>query len=501
MEFERVWLLTIESLNPLDNPETLRFSSGDYTDNEGNYYELRIKQPALYTTSAYAGSLIKSGSSVAFGETVLVNTDGGLDHLVDYAVDGRRSVLSLRDEFGTIIPVITGTVENLQFDENSVSVRLRDPQAQLEQEHPSSSYLGNNVLPLGLEGVESDIKGREKPRCYGRVSNVEPVLVNTSELAYQFHDYTISPTTTVNLSAVYDRGVPLTLGTTHTTEAAFMAATAAPSTYDVYGGYFKLGSLPTGTITCDVESSKRLAGDVLNLLLSEQGYSLEPDSLLELNATGYVVGMFVSDSTPTARLVDLITQSLGGYWWFDTLDGNVVLFSRLTDPSIQTSVATFYDYQIKSISRDSAGAGSNGLPVYKVKMKADKVYTVQNDLAGSVDSARRARLSSEWREGVYSNLAVKLRHPLSEDLEVETCLCSAQDASAEAQRIQGILGARRDIVRITVRLDAESGAALGIGNVIRIETYKLGYSSGKNFLITGYTLDARLSRAEIDLFG
>ena len=501
MTLERIWLLTIEALDELNNPVVLRFSSGDYTSDDGFYYDLRIKQPALYSTNAYAGSVIKSGSSVAYGETVLVNTDGGLDYLADYAVDGRASILSLLDETGTLTPVITGTVTGLLFEERTVSVRLRDPQAQLEQEHPNSTYLGNNVLPLGLEGVADDIKGREKPRCYGRVSNIEPILVNTSELAYEYHDYTISSSVSVSLLAVYDRGVALTAGVNHATEAAFLASSPAPSTYDTYSGYFKLGSTPSGTITCDVESSKNLPGDVLELLLNEQGYQLDTASKTLLNGTNYKVGIFLSEGTPTARAIDLISQSLGGYWWFDTLAGNVVKFRRLSDPSVETPAVTFYDYQIKSISRESTGAGSNGLPVFKVKLKADRVYSVQNDLAASVSADRRARLAVEWREGVYENPSVRTRHPLSEEMEVETCLCCAVNATAEAQRIQRVLGVRRDIVNLTVRLDSESGELLEIGNVVRVESYKLGYSQGRNFIVTGYTLDARLSRAEIQLFG
>lgn len=498
---ERIWLLTIEALDEMNNPTTLRFSSGDYTSNDGFYYDLRIKQPALYSTSAYAGSVVKSGSSIAYGETVLVNTDGGLDYLADYAVDGRVSVLSILDEYGTLTEVIRGTVSGLIFEEKTVSVKLRDPQAQLEQEHPNSTYLGDNVLPLGLEGVANDIKGREKPRCYGRVSNIEPILVNTSELAYEYHDYTISPSVPVSLLAVYDRGVALTAGVSYATESAFLASSPAPSTYDTYSGYFKLGSAPTGTITCDVESSKNLPGDVLELLLNEQGYQLETDSKTILNDTNYKVGIFISEGTPTARTIDLISQSLGGYWWFDALDGNVVKFKRLIDPSTEAPVVTLYDYQIKSISRESTGAGGNGLPVFKVRLKADRVHLVQNDLAGSVDADRRARLAVEWREGVFEDPSVRTRHPLSEEMEVETCLCCAVNATVEAERVQGVLGKRRDIVSLTTRLDQESSEFLEIGNVIRVESYKLGYSSGRNFLITGYTLDARLSRADIQLFG
>mgnify|MGYP007026937583 CR=1 FL=1 len=94
-----------------------------------------------------------------------------------------------------------------------------------------------------------------------------------------------------------------------------------------------------------------------------------------------------------------------------------------------------------------------------------------------------------------------MRHPLSEELEIETALRTLAAAETQAVRLQTLLGVRRDTLTATVRLDEITAGAVDIGTVINLISYKLGYSAGKNFIVLGYTLDARLSRVELDLFG
>lgn len=493
---ERIWLLTIEALDGANTPVTLRFASGAYIDPSNNYYDLRIKQPALFTSAAYTGAIIKEGSRSAFGETTLVNADGGLDYLADYATDGRASVLSLRDENGVITPVITGTVKTLAFSKNTISVFLRDPQEVLNLNHPHTVYAGSNSLPNGLEGVVGDIKGKVKPKVYGKVRNLSPIFVNTSKLAYQFHDDTTSPSVTMSIVAVYDRGVALTTGNTHASEAAFIAATVAAGTYDIYKGYFRLGTTPTGTVTCDIDSSKYLMGDVFDLLATEAGFTFNTTDKTTLNGYGEV-GIFMPDVRTTSSFFDLLSSSMGGYWYFTS--GTAIRAKQLIAPASPTS--TFLDWQITAIDRESTGAGENGIPVWSVKLQADKVETVQEDLAASVSAVYKARIANQYRESVSQTASVKTRHPLSKELLIEGCLRNLSDATTQSNRIQTLLGVRRDIVTTTVRLDTDTIPIIEIGSVVNIKTYKLGYSSGKDFVVLGYTLDARLSRATLNLFG
>lgn len=495
---ERTWLLTLEALDENDNPIVLRFSSGDYTDAMGNYYDLRIKQPAIFTSSAYTGKIIESGSRSAFGETTLINIDGGLDYLADYAVDGRNSVLSLLDEKGIITEVISGTVQSISFESNIISLRLRDIQETLNLSHPESLYLGNNIPPNGLEGTDQDIKGKVKPKCYGKVRNLSAVLVNSQKLIYQAHDDSISPLVNVETVAVYDKGVLLTKHTHYLSMTDFLNATVPAGHYATYEGYFKLGTTPSGTITCDVDSSVFLAGDVFNLLASEAGFVFNQSDRTTINLLGEI-GIFLPDSRSTSSMFDQIASSVGGYWYFES---NNVRLKQLVTPSDPVNPDLFfYDYQIIDISRTKTGQGKNNLPVNAVSIKADKIETVQNDLAGSVDDAYRARVSQAFREEEVVNPSVKIRHPLSDKLEIESCFRNLSSALVQANRLQTLLGVRRDSVSLKLRLDSEIIPSIQIGTNINLTSYKLGYSLGKNFTVLGYTLDAKLSRVTLELFG
>lgn len=493
---EKVWLLEIDALDDLDNPVVLRFSSGDYTSPppDNQYYENRLKQPALFTNSAFGNAIIQSSGTAGFGEATLVNNDGALEYLVDYAIDGREMRVKLREADGTINTVIVGTVQSISFEENQVSIRLRSPSEEFDLEHPHEKYLGNNVLPDGVEGTEDDIKGTRKPEVYGSVMNASPVLVNTAKLVYEFHRYD----TEADLIAVYDRGILLTHEDVYVSLAALLAATIPASHYGIFAGYLRLGSQPDGEITADVVSEDELLGDVFEHVVTEVGKTVNAADIAPLNAVGRVGIYLRDDFKTTAEILDILAASCGGYWWVDKAGD--VRMKQLVAPSSPT--VFLKDYHTVRIDRKSIASGSNNLPVWEVSLKADKVETVQRDLAAAVPADRKARLAEQFREGVYSDSAVKTRHPLSEEIEYETALRDLADADFQAQRIQELLGVRRDSVLLEVRLDDDPDVidAIEIGTVVNLENYKF-YPSGKDFIVLGYTVDAKRYRVTLELWG
>jgi hypothetical protein len=493
MALQRIWLMEIEALNEFDEPVELTFSSGEYISPEGIYYDNRIKQPALYTSSAFAGDLVKSGSRSAYGEAVLVNPDGELDYLVDYSLDGRGLTISLRDEFGNITPIIFGTVNNLTFSDTTISIRLRDPQEILNLDDPEEYYLGNNILPNGVEGVETDIQGKIKPKVFGMVRNADPYLVNTAQLVYQVQSLPIN----TNITAVYDRGVLILHHTEYPSLSALLADNIPSGKYGAYQGYFKLGSNPAGEVTCDVDTDVSLAGEVFSYLASRQGYATTIESIAELNTLGEV-GIYLKDKKKTSEMLDSIAKSIGGYWVINA-DGSLSAL-QLKPPTNVPDISIF-DYQILNINRTASGSGGNGLPVSSVTVKSDKVEKVQTDLAGSVSADRKARLAEQFRLNTDTLDYVKQRHPLSEDLVIETVLRNAETGFFLANRLTRLLSRRRDTVQVEVRLDETITPNIVIGNTVYLESIKLGYSSGGYFTILGFTLDARLSKATLFLWG
>ena len=106
------WTLTVEALNAANEPETLRFSLGRYDAPDDAFYDPRMLQPGLYQAGLYAGQLLQQGRS-GHGETTLENSDGALDYLADYAVDGRTMQLRFDEQLQVV-----GTVSRLAFREN-----------------------------------------------------------------------------------------------------------------------------------------------------------------------------------------------------------------------------------------------------------------------------------------------------------------------------------------------------------------------------------------------
>lgn len=177
-------------------------------------FEPCLIQPLLVQRFAFDGNKTMGRSQVGYGQLILDNTDGGLDTILTYGVDGRSLVIR-RGVQGAAYPsgfteMFKGTMQQLisdPSDQSKIVVSVRDQQSLLNVPLQTTLYAGNNALPAGLEGTASDLKGKPKPVCYGKVLNVSAPCVNTSKLIYQVNDGAVS-----SVDAVYDRGIALSAG-------------------------------------------------------------------------------------------------------------------------------------------------------------------------------------------------------------------------------------------------------------------------------------------------
>lgn len=488
-----VWLLSLEALDASDQPVTLRFSTGAYAA-DGQFWMPRIQQAGLFRAGLYAGDLLNVSRS-GYGETTLINADGALDYLVDYAMDGREARLSYC-ESGHLTEVLVGTVARVSYQRRIVSLRLRDPVEVLQQPHPNARYAGDNVLPDGLEGTDDDIGGTIKPRLYGQVRNAAPMLVNSARLIYQISD---QPCT---VTAVYDDGVPLDYDGEYSSLAELEGTPPASGewsdweppagTWRRIDGYIRLGATPVGEITCDADAPIVGAGAVLQAVAGDAGVAVGDVS--SLDAAGQV-RLLVTDETATAEIIDTIAASVGGWWRIDS--AGVIQAGLFAAPA--APVLTLLGHQIIEISRESTGAGGNGLPVSEVTVECDPIERTQEGLAGVVDADRRARLALAVREATAEDADVASRHPLSDTLRIESRLASRAQGQAVASRVLGLLSPRRDRLSVTARvLDAPS---LAIGDTVRIVTPRLGYAAGRDLLVIGRELDTARNRLTLELWG
>lgn len=475
------WTLTIKDALDGDNqPQTLRFSQGRYLDSADNFYDPRILQPGLYEGGLYAGQLLQQGRS-GYGETTLINADGGLDYLTDYAVDGREMTLAYNG-----VTQVAGTIARLAFSDTEVSVVLRDPLELLRSPYPMEAYGGSNVLPNGLDGTQDDIAGEPKPVVLGEAPNATPVQVNTAKLIYQ-----VSSLTDCTVTAAYDRGVALTNGGAYSSLSQLQSTAPEAGEFRAYQGYIRLGQIATGTFTVDAKVGDARAGTVAKSLAAQLGFTLHQSDVATLNTYG-AVRLYLTSETNVLDLLDRIAESIGG--WL-SVEGKMLRLGVWEAP--EPTDDAIHDYSIETVTRSATGAGENGLPVWRVTIECDRIETVQTDLTGDVDNARRARLSKQTRRVVATDQAVRDRHPLAAEITITSVLASYSKSQQVAQRVLELLSPRRD----TVQVDAREAPVPTQGKNLTLITPRQGYGAGRAMRVTGFRLDADTNALSLNLWG
>lgn len=258
------WIAIINALDASDNPTVLYFSDKGYKDATGRFFLPRMKQPARINVTANDGGLLSVMNPSSTGEIILENVDGGLNYLLDYSLDGRECTLQLVSPQGIVTTWFKGIVTRCYQQDFDFYLTLKSLSESLDYPMSLSRYLGTG----GVEGLTTDIKGNIKPRVYGSVINATPVLCFATSGVYQISDFT-----TCTVSAVYDKGVAITLGATQTTLAALLATNPAAGTFDRFQGYFRLGTMAVQEITCDAADTVTLAGDVFKKVCDDVQFS------------------------------------------------------------------------------------------------------------------------------------------------------------------------------------------------------------------------------------
>ena len=391
----------------LPGVRTLYYSTLGYTSSPGGtpanqYYAPRVLQPGNYQVDMFRPGRTSGKSQVGFGELRLINGDGLLDPLLDYGFDGRNIVFKKITALGAIVLLASCSMEQPEFTNDEITVRVKDPQMAFDAPVQSTKYAGNNALPFGIEG-SADIKGKPKPLTYGTVYNVTPVLVNTSKLIYQVH------TSTVSIPAAYDKGVKLAKGSDYADQAAMEAEAPTPGTYRVCPslGCFRLGASPVGQITADAvegstaadRSAAQVARRIALRVISSGEISAADVTALDA-ANSAEVGIYIAEEGTVMAALDQVLGSVGAWYGFDA--DRVLRMQQLTAPS-GTPEITLTENEYLTLERLASNDAGRGIPVRQVNLNYAKNYTVQtSDIAGS---AQTARDYSHWEQATLDNSA------------------------------------------------------------------------------------------------
>ena len=469
---ERVTLIILDGYNPLTSMvESCYFGTHGFTSSPTDnipdtYFEPIISNPGMFSQSIYSVGTTGGQSSGGWGFVEMINPAGEFDYLADWGFDGRRCVIlngpangSLAD-FSTIM---TGTVEQIEFSWDKITLRFKDKVTELDKPVALNYYLGNNVLPDGVEGGVLDILGTPKPRILGVVFHMVPVCINTSKLAYQVND---GPITTVT---VRDSGVPLTVGTLHADVSSLMAATVVAGTVDkcLSAGMFRVGSTPN-ELTCLSKSGTTTVGQIIRKLVLEKiGASsiceqsiidldkLYPSSTLIICYTGTAgkkdVDGNISGVTTTKQILDELCQA--GLWWgFD--NNGVFWVKQLTPPETGRPLTELDQSNILSVERIATQDSNKGVPVWKVTVNYLKNHKTDPVLAGSITADQTDVYKKPHATAVAQDPTIKIKHPLASELVIDSPFYINSPAEVEAARQLAMRSVRRDRLKVSVPADS-----------------------------------------------
>ena len=236
------------------------------------------------------GDVFRSNASTAFGtinladETVQFISDStsGVDQInlvkgakVDIYLAAPVSLFPRSDA----ILLMSGLISNSSGDaDGNISFEVVD----------YSQYISQQVLQV-----------TDKPKCWGYVRNIQPVIYDPTTRKYFVNDGPIE-----SIEALYDDGVVIS---------------TSDYTTNYSEGSLTLSYNPVGILTADVKGSKpsgvwlTSTEDIISDMLTSTGVSITNTFNLPTGTIGY----FTNQSENLDSIFNKLTKGCGGYWLVD----------------------------------------------------------------------------------------------------------------------------------------------------------------------------------------
>lgn len=475
--------------------QTLRFSSQGYTSHADDspastHYDSRLKVEDIVLERRIVGRDGIGGLTRVFGQVSIDNSDGELDNLTrDYAVDGRRVRILIGrpdDALADYGLVFSGVVSTLPtIGQQRVVLQLSDGAAKLAQPVNDNVYAGTGDTEGG-----ADVAGQHKPVAFGEALNVAAPLVDSTRLIYQAHDGTVS-----DVPAVYDRGILLTQGSDYSSSADLLANAPSAGEYRVYkaGGYFRLGSTPSGTVTCNVLGDASLSGyvettgDIVLRLLAVQAAltssEIDPASFSRLGTdAGAPVGIW---SGLEVRNVDaMVDELLAGIGAFGGFSRHGAFTVGVIKAPAGIPAQTLTEAEIVELEQLPLPGPVNPR-VWRARVAYQRNYTVQGDFAAAVTAARRTFAAQPARYSTVDDSTVKSRYLLAVEFLQAGFYQDEADSDDEADRVFDLWSGPRRLFRVLTKLLA---LPRDIGQVVQLEHSRYGLSLGVPGRVLGHAV-------------
>lgn len=459
------------------------------------YYEPVVDNPIQYDMSLIRGNEV-GVNSPTYGAIEITNGDGELDQLIHMSWKGRRIVVKAGVDgyqYGDYATVFDGLCNAIEFDDSSIMLTVSDKGLLLDKQIITPNYSGLG----GLEGGD-DLAGRMKPLVFGQCFNIEPVLLDASNLIYQVHAGSIEA-----FDAVFDSGVALTFDADY---ADINAVTPGAGTFATCKakGVIKLGSTPLGRITANVR------GDNMGGYVSKAGsicmrmamtlYDNE-SFLLDMfdteawaavdSAVPGAAGLYITDRQTMRQLFDALLNPCVAYWFFDR-------FGLLSAAIVDTVGVPTID--VGQVDLDGRGIEMVDAvpPAWRISVGYAPVWTVQaeDELAGAATDAQRSFVGNAYRLTTYENRQIRREHLQPLERTFYTNLAEKADADELLARLVRIYGQERRIYR-GVRYGGLFG--ISIGDAVNFSYGRFGLN--KPMMVMGLSEDAETASTSLELWG
>ncbi|WP_062233235.1 hypothetical protein [Aureimonas sp. N4] len=506
-------MIYLIEIDPLDEATgqivTLRYGSESFitepSDAPGNVtFHQRVADPGNYSRHLFQTGKTRGESDVGGGDIKLVNADRGLDFLLNLAFDGRAvRIFGLEDSYSpwsSRVTLFSGTMEQVTFEQRTVTIRIRDRLAALREPIQTLRFKGTTTSGSSTEAEGNiDLKDVPVPELYGSARLIPPVTVDAFNYIFRV------ARRVDGVTAVYDAGVALTATQDYATLAALKAASLSAGRYATCNAlglvrtYLRPTSLTVDAFEGATLAQRSAARIVQRMLPSALPLSAASfDALHNANSAECGLWTGTNERTFLSCAMDVLA-SVGASLNVDRL--SIVQVERLELP---TGAGTLLDNGVvldrdEAFERQAPSDEGDGVSAREITLKWGRAYTTytQQDLANvNATEAFRSFAVQEWRQKVVSSAANAAAHPQGPKLVFETCFCNEADATAEANRLMAIYGARRDIYRLMV--SSSYAPTLDLGDVVTLQTDNFGMSAGVPARVLGLTQTYSTNVTEIE---
>jgi len=439
---------------------------------------------------------IDGSTSMSFGDIEILNVNGELDDWLDstkyiwvnrniqiYYGDPSWVCTNLASVHATFEKVFDGVVADIDSKAaNRLNIKVRDKLERLNTaitEHKLGTY--------GTWGSGQTNQDTIIPLVFGEVHNVQPLLIDPSQLEYSVNDGS-----TERLIEVRDNGMPIFNNT------VYMGASVNLTT-----GKFKLSRALAGTCTVSIQGVKQSINlstgnllatynnniaNLVALIVTQYGksstrFSSTDLDLVNLNnfATSNTqsVGIVVTDRTNVLVACQQLADSIGAQI-FMTRKGLLQLL-RLGVPTSDTSVSiTSSDIIFNSLS-----ITNRSLVVSSTSLGYCKNFTVQDPLLTAIPTNAKDLFAKEWLPVTVTDTSVNNNYLLSTDpIQKDTALQIGTEALAEATRLNNFFKVPRTTFTFTGTAKLLS---LKLGQQVTLTHPRFGLSQGKTGQVIGLT--------------